>query len=75
MEENGFGKIIGNYQTNKGCYECYFIKKDITANAWGPLSTEFVTRTFCCPAFSVSAESEEEAREKLAKVIGAGNWI
>jgi hypothetical protein len=74
MEENGLGKKIGFYEKITGeRYDCRFIRDQEIANAWGPMYPNSVGSGSC--AYSVTAKSEGEAREKLAKEIGDGNWI
>lgn len=65
---------LGIYQTRKGEeYDCYFISNNRIAKAIGPLpSWEQVG--WQGPAFEVSAESKQEAMDKLAEKIAPGKW-
>lgn len=69
------GKMIelGIYQTKEGKeYDCHFRPDVKIAEAIGPLPEDIGSRGV---AFKVSAESEQEAKQNLAKEIGPGKFI
>jgi hypothetical protein len=63
---------LGVFTTRDGnCYDCQFIPKEKTAQAVGPIPGRVGARGV---AYEVGAESEEEARQKLAEEIGQGSF-
>ena len=67
-------KNIGLYRTKEGLsYDCQFIPDANLAQAVGPLPAPRQVGARGV-AFEVEAESEEEAREKLAEKIGPGYY-
>ena len=65
---------LGIYQTEDGReYDCHFIQDAKIVEAIGPLldADQVGSRGV---AFMVDADSEQEARQNLAKVIGEGHW-
>jgi len=65
-------KDLERYTTRDGkLYDCQFIQGSKKAVAIGPLPDRVGARG---EAFEVHAESEDEAREKLAEAIGPGSF-
>ena len=63
---------LGIFTTRDGKnYDCQYIPDEKMAQAIGPLPDYIGARGV---AFSIRAESEQEAREKLAVKIGPGNF-
>lgn len=66
---------LGIYQTKDGKeYDCHFMQDAKIAEAIGPLpeADQVGSRGV---AFEVRAESEQEARQKLATKIGPGEFV
>ena len=63
---------LGIYTTIDGKqYDCQFIPAEKIVQAVGPLPHRVGSRGV---VFEVKAESEEEARQKIASEIGQGNF-
>jgi len=65
---------LGIYQTLDGKeYDCHFLPEGKVAQAIGPLpeGDQIGSRGV---ALEVSAETEQEAKQKLAEAIGPGHW-
>jgi len=69
-------KNLGCYRTRKGLeYDCQFITDINLAQAAGPLQPSIDPIGARGVAFKMQAESEEEAKQKLAEAIGSGDYI
>jgi len=65
---------LGIYTTKDGRdYDCHFLPDEKMAQAVGPLPSPGHVGARGV-AFEVEAKSEQEARQKLAEVIGPGNF-
>ncbi len=65
---------LGNYQAKDGKnYLCFFSPDKKIAEAKGPSAKSGQSR-FLGTKFEVKAESEQEAKQKLAEAIGPGSW-
>ena len=72
MEEKLNQKQIGNYTTDDGeNYTCVWYQGRKEAKAWGPTSEH---GSAASDRFTVKAENMKEAKKKLKKVIGPGNF-
>lgn len=67
---------LDSYITNDGLtYDCYFYPEEKKARAIGPLPPAKVDPEKAGEdAAVVTAESEREAREKLAEILGPGSF-
>jgi hypothetical protein len=65
---------LGNYRAKNGKdYLCFFSPDKKIAKAKDPLAKSVQSR-FLGTKFEVKAESEQEAKQKLAEKIGPGHW-
>ena len=71
-------KTLGCYRSEDGeRYILQFVREYKCARAFGPISNaseRAVSMDTKKPAFEVEAESEEDARQRLAREIGQGNF-
>jgi hypothetical protein len=67
---------LGIYTAKDGkCYDCHFFPDEKTAQAVGPLPSPGPGHVGPRgAAFEVEAEYAQEAKQKLAEVIGQGNF-